>query len=119
MELPEYRREEGGQRKEEIQNHGGSEARGFAALSLRYRCDRCAAAVMKHSKYSVFSLYRKETKYATVRNEKLSEFSALLAVNVFPKAQRLMPSTLKPNLIKHQIRIIKIQTEIQIRALRH
>ena len=47
---------------------------------------RCAAAVMKHSKYSVFSLYRKETKYATVRNEKLSEFSALLAlfaVNIF------------------------------------
>ena len=45
--------------------------------ALRFRCGRCAAAVMKHFKYSVFSLYRKETKYATVRNEKLSEFSAL------------------------------------------
>ena len=65
----------------------GSEARGFAALSLRTCPERaegtvegrCAAAVMKHSKYSVFSLYRKETKYATVRNEKLSEFSVLFA----------------------------------------
>ncbi|WP_430900353.1 MULTISPECIES: hypothetical protein [unclassified Paraflavitalea] len=77
MKQPEYRREEGSWRTEEI-------------LRNCKRCENAAiAAVMKHSKYSVFSLYRKETKYATVRNEKLSEFSApsaLFAVNPKPKA---------------------------------
>ncbi|MBY0536612.1 MAG: hypothetical protein K2P88_12250 [Chitinophagaceae bacterium] len=72
----------------EEQGENGNEEGGKTdyRTALRFRCERCAAAVMKHSKYSVFSLYRKETKYATVRNEKLSEFSALLAlfaVNIF------------------------------------
>jgi len=71
MKQPEYR-------NEDKRRRGKRKYKERAAL--RFRCGRCAAAVMKHFKYSVFSLYRKETKYATVRNEKLSESSAPFAI---------------------------------------
>ncbi|MBY0536505.1 MAG: hypothetical protein K2P88_11690 [Chitinophagaceae bacterium] len=85
--------------------------------ALRKRCDRCAAAVKKHSKYSVFSLYRKETKYATVRNEKLSEFSALRGEKKLENHQSPAMQSIKKVLHYEGLFYFKLNFSIGIKRL--